>query len=243
MVARARAFADTRAPATSAVASATVMLLRDGADGLEVFMLRRHSAMATSAGRHVFPGGLVDAADYGVRTADEAFVIAAIRETFEETGVLMATSDMTTSSTEQLPDLEAERIALVAHQTTFDDVLARHNLTAELDALRPWSHWITPLYEPRRYDTRFFVARMRDGIDTREVADGEADQAAWVQPADALATADVLLMPPTEVTLRELDTYESAAAVWAAASQRRVTPILIAIDLDTIPPRFVIGSP
>ena len=214
------------------------MLLRDGADGLEVFMLRRHSAMATSAGRHVFPGGLVDAADYGNRTADEAFVIAAIRETFEETGVLMATSN-----TGQQLDLEAERIALVAHQTTFDDVLARHNLTAELDALRPWSHWITPLYEPRRYDTRFFVARVHDGIDTREVADGEADLAAWVRPADALATADVLLMPPTEVTLRELNTYESAAAVWAAASQRRVTPILIAIDLDTIPPHFVIGSP
>ena len=126
MVVRARAFADAGAPATEAVASATVMLLRDGADGLEVFMLRRHSAMATSAGRHVFPGGLVDAADYGGRTADEAFVIAAIRETFEETGVLMATSN-----TEQQPDLEAERIALVAHQTTFDDVLARHNLTPE----------------------------------------------------------------------------------------------------------------
>src|SRR5450755_1146177 len=238
MVARARAFADARAPATSAVASATVMLLRDGADGLEVFMLRRHSAMATSPGRHVFPGGLVDAADYGNRTADEAFVIAAIRETFEETGVLMATSN-----TGQQLDLEAERIALVAHQTTFDDVLARHNLTAELDALRPWSHWITPLYEPRRYDTRFFVARMRDGIDTREVADGEADQAAWMRPADALATADVLLMPPTAVTLRELNTYESAAAVWAAASQRQVRPILIAIDLDANPPCFVIGSP
>ena len=69
MVARARAFADAGAPATEAVASATVMLLRDGADGLEVFMLRRHSAMATSAGRHVFPGGLVDAADYGEVTA------------------------------------------------------------------------------------------------------------------------------------------------------------------------------
>jgi len=238
MVARARAFADARAPATSAVASATVMLLRDGDKGLEVFMLRRHSAMATSPGRHVFPGGLVDAADYGNRTADEVFVIAAIRETFEETGVLMATSN----TGEQL-DLESERIALVAHQTTFDDVLARHNLTAELDALRPWAHWITPLYEPRRYDTRFFVARVRDGIDTREIADGEADRAAWMRPADALATADILLMPPTEVTLRELDTYESAAAVWAAASQRRVAPILIAIDLDTIPPRFVIGSP
>ncbi len=122
-------------------------------------------------------------------------------------------------------------------------MLARHNLTPEVAALRPWSHWITPLYEPRRYDTRFFVARMRDGIDTREIADGEADYAAWLRPAEVLATPDVLLMPPTEVTLRELNTYESAAAVWAAASQRRVTPILIAIDLDAEPPHFVIGSP
>ena len=240
MLERARAFADAGEAATSAVASATVMLLRDGAHGLEVFMLRRHSAMATSAGRHVFPGGLVDAADYGDgdRTADEALVIAAIRETFEETGFLMATNDVA-----ELPDLEAERLALVAHQTTLDEVLARHNLTADYDALRPWSHWITPLYEPRRYDTRFFVARARDGIDTREIADGEADYAGWLRPADVLADADVRLMPPTDVTLRELNTYESAAEVWAAALQRPVTPILIAIDLDAVPPHFVIGSP
>src|SRR5437764_14067486 len=106
MLERARAFADAGESATAAVASATVMLLRDGAEGLEVFMLRRHSAMATSAGRHVFPGGLVDAADYGDgdRTADEALVIAAIRETFEETGFLLAVSDVP-----EALDLEAER--------------------------------------------------------------------------------------------------------------------------------------
>ena len=238
MLERARAFADAGESATAAVASATVMLLRDGAEGLEVFMLRRHSAMATSAGRHVFPGGLVDAADYGDRTADDAYVIAAIRETFEETGVLMATSEEA-----QLLDLEGERLALVAHETTLDEVLGRHNLTADYDALRPWSHWITPLYEPRRYDTRFFVARVRDGIDTREIADGEADYAAWLRPADVLANPDVRLMPPTDVTLRELNTYKFAADVWAAASQRPVTPILIAIDLDATPPHFVIGTP
>lgn len=227
-------------------------------------MIRRVSALTFAAGMHVFPGGVVDPSDYpaGVEPAavdaallnaavldaallNAALLNAAVRETFEETGVLLAGS-------EAQPDaelleaelLEAERLALIAHETSLVDVLARHRLSMRRDALRPWAHWITPDFEPRRYDTRFFVAVAPRGQDPRHVG-GEADAAGWVRPADALAAqraGEWLLLPPTETTLRELSPFTTADDAFAAAARRDVRPLCVSIDLDADPPVFVFGS-
>jgi 8-oxo-dGTP pyrophosphatase MutT (NUDIX family) len=228
LIERARAFQQSGQPTSPAKPSATVVLLRDGRTGLEVFMIRRLAAMAFAGGMHVFPGGVVD-------PADETPVVTAIRETFEECGVLLATGDPTDPTL-----LEADRLALIEHRATLADVLSRHSLTADTGCLRRWSRWITPDFEPRRYDTHFFVAITPPGQDARDMG-GESDAAEWVTPATALAAAqrqEWLLMPPTETTLRELLPYRSASEAFEAAAHRVVRPRLASIDLAADPPVF-----
>jgi len=229
LVERARAFQTANTPPVAPKPSATVILLRDNGDRLEVFLLRRHAAMDFAGGMHVFPGGTVD-------PSDESVEMTAIRETFEESGVLFAVGDP--------PDqalLEQDRLALVAHRTTLADVLARHRLTARPELLRLWSRWITPEFEPRRYDTHFFVALAPVGQHARDVG-GESDDAAWVTPRAALTNAERgewFLMPPTESTLRELLVHRSAGDVFAAAETRTPYVIQASVDLGADPPVFV----
>ena len=184
LVARARAYREAGGSPAPAKASATVILLRDGREQLEVFMLRRHLGMLFAGGMYVFPGGVVDAADYVGRNDEEAHVFAAIRETFEECGVLLASSPATDVSA-----LEADRVALIEHRATFDELLARHRAVAQPHLLRPWSRWVTPDFEPRRYDTHFYVAIAPALGDARFVG-GEADAAQWVAPELALAAQE-----------------------------------------------------
>jgi 8-oxo-dGTP pyrophosphatase MutT (NUDIX family) len=196
LVARARAFRDSGAPIAFAKPSATVVLLRDAPEGLEVFMLRRLATMAFGAGAHVFAGGVVDDVD---QSDDPASVLAnaAVRETFEETGVLL-----------------------------------------QAESMRPWSRWITPTFEPRRYDTIFYVALAPTDQVAHHVED-EADAGQWVSPRNALAAHNArewFLMPPTEATVRELMRYSSASDVLAAAVDRVLEPLLFTIDLDVEPP-------
>jgi 8-oxo-dGTP pyrophosphatase MutT (NUDIX family) len=236
LVARARSFSAAKIPPAPARPAATVILLRDTTEGLEVFLIRRHAAMSFAGGMYVFPGGVVDPADVVGRGIAEALVQAAIRETFEETGLLLATG-----SVDQPAALEADRLALIGHRTTLDEVVGRHGLVPRSDWLRAWSHWITPDFEPRRYDTWFYVALKPFDQDPREVG-GESDAALWATPANALAAqqrGEWLLMPPTEITLRGLSSYACATDAFAAAATRRIAPILPRIDLDAEPPRFV----
>jgi 8-oxo-dGTP pyrophosphatase MutT (NUDIX family) len=229
--------------------SATVVLLRDGADGLEAYLLRRVTSMAFAAGMHVFPGGSVDPRDESlpplcwagppaevwtqVLTAQQplarALVCAAVRETFEETGVLLASGPGADVLAEVADDSwEADRQALLDRSSSLAAMLTRRQLQLRADLLRPWAHWITPEIEPRRYDTRFFVAAMPAGQRTRDVG-GEADAVAWLRPRDALeaaAAGEVGLLPPTAFTLTELIGYDSVAAVLAAADARDVRPVL-----------------
>ena len=239
LVARARAYLESGGSPATAKGSATVILLRDGPQQLEVFMIRRHMGMLFAGGMYVFPGGVVDAADQVGRDDQQAHAFAAIRETFEECGVLLA------SSADLDPmKLEADRLALIEHRATFDEVLARHGVAAQPHLLRPWSRWITPDFEPRRYDTHFYVA-IAPAQDARFVG-GESDAAQWVAPelaVDAQENGDWLLMPPTEWTLRELATFTSAAEVFAAGSARDLTPVQVRIDLDSEPPRWVLIDP
>ena len=247
---RARALASGQLVPAPARDAATVALLRDAPGGHEVYLLRRVRGMAFAGGMHVFPGGSVDPADAGaddLRWAgppasawaadlrcDErlarALVCAAVRETFEESGVLLAGP----SPDEVLDDVstddwEAERTALEARQQSLSELLERRQLVLRADLLRPLAHWITPEVEPKRFDTRFFVARVPAGQTCRE-AGTEADRRLWIRPAEAVS-AGLTLMPPTLAALEDLAAH---ADVEASLAARR--------SLQTVLPRAVVDD-
>jgi 8-oxo-dGTP pyrophosphatase MutT (NUDIX family) len=228
-----------RIEAAPARDAATVVVLRDHPEhGLQAFMLRRVASMAFAAGAYVFPGGSVDPRDgeasigwagpsplkwgeaFGAdETVARELVCAAVRETFEETLVLLAgpAPDAVVDDTRG-DDWEADRQALLDRSQSFAQFLDRRGLVLRADLLRPWGHWITPEIEPKRYDTRFFVAAIPGGQRARDVST-EADRVAWVRPADAIERAqrgEWFLMPPTLATLSELSGYDTVADVLAA---------------------------
>ena len=194
--------------------AATVMLLRDTSEGLEVFMLRRHNAMAFAGGMYVFPGGRVDDAD---GTGDPAFVVAAIRECYEEAGILLAVDADGRMVDDGHPVL-AHRVGV--HDGTVDvqALVAEHGLRLATDQL-PWvAHWITPRGEAaRRFDTRFFMVASPTG-QTSHHDDTETVASMWVRPPDAVAdyaAGTLQLMPPTIWCLRELAKYATVAEAMA----------------------------
>jgi 8-oxo-dGTP pyrophosphatase MutT (NUDIX family) len=243
--------------------AATVVLLRDrsgddgpAGSGPEAYLLRRVATMAFAAGMFVFPGGSVDPRDEELPDAAWAgpmpaawavplscpeplarsLVCAAVRETFEESGVLLAgpTPDAVVPDTSG-EDWEADRLALLDRSLSLAELLQRRGLMLRADLLRAWAHWVTPEFEPRRYDTRFFVAAMPGAQRTRDVG-GESDRVIWLRPAAALsAHADgrLAMLPPTVVTLAEIAAYPSIAAVLEAGTARDVRPVL---------PKIVLGD-
>lgn len=220
--------------------AASVILIRAGAGagagGPEVFLLRRVRGMAFAGGMTVFPGGGVDSRDADASIAwtgpppewwasvfqcdvglARALVCAAVRETFEESGVLLAGADpgSVVADTSAYAD---ERRALVDRELSLAAFLARHDLVLRADLLRPWANWLTPREELRRYDTRFFLAELPAG----QRADGvttEADHAGWQRPADALddwRAGRRGLLPPTWMTLSDLADHDSVASAMGA---------------------------
>lgn len=210
--------------------AATVLLTRAGpGGGPQVFLLRRRLSMGFAAGAYAYPGGGVDPRDaaddalawagpdregwarqLGVPPADaQAIVCAAVRETFEETGVLLAGPDPATVAADTTgADWEADRAALAARELSLAALLARRSLLLRSDLLTARARWVTPEFEPRRYDTWFFSAALPPGQRTRN-ASTEADRTVWMAPADALAgyeRGDMIMMPPTVATLRQLAT-------------------------------------
>jgi hypothetical protein len=128
---------------------------------------------------------------------------------------------------------ECERAALVDRSLSFTDFLDRRGLVLRTDLLAFWAHWITPEFEPRRYDTRFFLARMPDGQLTRDVS-GEADRVAWMRPQDAVAGVDsaaMQMLPPTYLTLSELSMYATPADAIAAADTRVIATLMPTVDM------------
>ncbi|PSK99400.1 hypothetical protein CLV63_103124 [Murinocardiopsis flavida] len=228
--------------------AATVMLVRPAVPagpGVQVYLLRRVPTMEFAPGAFVFPGGRVDDrdADHAVRWSGpapdywarrfavpeplaRALVCAAVRETFEESGVLLAgPSAHEVVADTRGADWEADRAALIDRSLSFAEFLDRRGLVLRTDLLRPWSQWITPLVEPRRYDTRFFAAALPEGQQTRDVG-GEADRVAWLRPEDAVAgwdRSELRMLPPTVATLRELAACGSLEGVMAA--EREIIPI------------------
>ncbi|MFJ8625938.1 NUDIX hydrolase [Kitasatospora sp. NPDC093550] len=225
--------------------AATVVLLRDAADGPEAYLLRRRTSMAFAAGMYAYPGGGVDPRDAEVETGwagpppeewarrlgvDErtarAVVCAAVRETFEEAGVLLAGPDA--GSVAAPRDWSAERAALEAHELSFAAFLRDHGLVLRSDLLGGWARWITPEFEERRYDTWFFVAALPEG-QRAALEVGEADRVAWLSPAEAVRghrEGRFGMLPPTVTVLRELSPVRTAAEALAAAADRRLEPVL-----------------
>ncbi|WP_329119398.1 NUDIX hydrolase [Streptomyces sp. NBC_01465] len=245
---RIRALASGELTAVEPRRAATVMLLRDTPSGPAVHMLRRRASMAFAGGAYAYPGGGVDprdddrpvgwagpareawAARLGVDAASaQAIVLAAVRETYEEAGVLLAgpTADTVVDDLSG-EDWEADRAALVARDLSFADFLDRRELVLRSDLLGAWARWITPEFEPKRYDTWFFVAALPPGQRTRN-ASTEADRTVWTRPAEAAEGYDkgeLLMMPPTVATLRALQPYATAADALAGAAEQDMTPVL-----------------
>lgn len=222
--------------------AATVMLLRDGNDGMEVFMVVRHQGNDFAAGALVFPGGRVDPEDHDlaadtsvfpplsdVDAAAAALRVAAVRETFEECGVLLARArgEATLVSAARLRDIEtAHRAAMTRSERTFGAILAAENLVLAPETLVPFAHWITPERTPKRFDTHFFLAAAPS--DQIALHDGEETvDSVWISPGIALKEAKAgthKLVFPTQMNLQKLARHSiSVMAMDAARASRIVT--------------------
>ena len=234
--------------------ASTVMLLRDEGtpESLEIFLMRRHSAMDFVAGVMVFPGGGVDERDRGTGIAwygpeptwwaerlnvdvdlAEALVCAAARETFEESGVLFAgAADDSDILVDDASVYREQRAALANNSLSFADFLRDEKLVLRADLLRPWANWVTPKEErTRRYDTYFFVGAIPHG----QLADGEnteSDRAFWSTPQAALdefAEGRSFLLPPT---WSQLDSLNGRTVAEVLATERRIVAMEPSLSAD-----------
>jgi 8-oxo-dGTP pyrophosphatase MutT (NUDIX family) len=248
----ARSYAAGRVSPVDPNDAATVVLVRDRDRQVEAYLLRRHEEMAFAAGMYVFPGGVVDRRDsdpdlawVGPNDADwaerlrcdeptaRALVCAAVRETFEESGVLLAGPTGSSVVTDTTSDSwEVDRRRLVDRTLAFSDLLGARDLVLRTDLLAACGHWITPEFEPRRYDTRFFVAELPTGQRTRDVS-GESDRVVWMSPLAARAGVDagqMAMLPPTYATLAQISGVDRASAVVAAARDRGISTIMPGVE-------------
>jgi 8-oxo-dGTP pyrophosphatase MutT (NUDIX family) len=223
-------------------------VLRDAAAGLQIFMVRRHTGSAFMPGADVFPGGRVDDGDReapgdrwcegfaeaaahldDMRPHDAvAYHVAAVRELFEEAGILLARDRQ--GQFVRLDDAGLQ-VRFLRHRRDVHsgarllrEVIEAEDLRVALDALVPFAHWLTPPIDVRRFDTRFFVARMPSG-QTPAHDDTETTHSAWVTPADALdrcRRGETSLPVPTWITLRELEAFGTVDQVLAAVRGRRI---------------------
>jgi 8-oxo-dGTP pyrophosphatase MutT (NUDIX family) len=238
------------------IPASTVTLVRDSARGPEVLMMQRNLKSGFVPGAHVFPGGALDDADdapelralctglsddeaarlLGITRGGLAYWAAAIRESFEEAGVLVAYRDARQIIALDQPDLaerfRAHRHALNAGERDFIDIVQEEDLMLAADQLVYFSHWITPVSAPRRYDTRFFIAVAPPAQEPLH-DNHETISHLWVRPADALARHreqqfDMRL--PTVRTLEEFAAYDSVESLMKAMRNKR--------DIDANLPRI-----
>lgn len=237
--------------------AATIVLLRDGDDGLEVLLMRRNRNAGFVPGAYVFPGGRVDGADATPEVLDRldgltaelaeerlalpgakppaiAYYLAALREAFEETGILIGRrADGTPLATAASShDVDRVRDDVMEDRIAFGEALDRLACRVDGRSVEYLAHWITPLAEPRRYDTRFFAAHVTGDttpiVDPREMTD-----ALWVTPSAALDRYDAGSLPmvfPTIKTLEQLADYPDASTALqriGAAPVRTILPSLV----------------
>ena len=235
------------------VAADTMVPFAIGRD-IQVLMLKRTAAMKFAPGAYVFPGGSVDPADYGAEVGwhgpsaaefgtrlgasaevARALVCAAVRETFEESGVLLAGAPgggppaAPGPAGESAASWDADRMAVASGTLSLAELLSRRGLVLRADLLVPWARWITPEGEPRRFDARFFAAALPPG--QQAVGhEAEADHVAWLRPADAIDAAkagEMSLLPPTATTLNEFASAVAAGDGLAEilGARREIEPI------------------
>ena len=191
--------------------AATVVLLRPGPDGLEVLLTHRPASMAFAGDMHVFPGGAVDPSD-GDPGDPRAFEVAAVRELFEEAGVLLAEPRGTPPNP---VDVGVARQALLDMAHTIGEVAERLDVELRTDLLAPLSRWVTPPFVERRFDVRFFAAELPSGMEPSFVGD-EVVADRWLTPRAALAAmaaGEIGLWVPTAVTLQQLEHVETFAQI------------------------------
>lgn len=235
----------------------TVILVRDeGRKPFEVFLMRRHKNLKFMGGAYVFPGGGLDEEDCNTGlgayarglSAEEAkrklnepdisgetalgLFFAAVRETFEEAGILIAASpeagELNFNDTEAYNRFDKYRKKIYTQEMSLKDLAQKENLLFRFDLLMPYAHWITPEFRDKRFDTRFLLAQMprmqkpiHDSI--------EMTESLWLTPEEALEQKEskkILLMPPTLKTIQELSQFSSIDQLFAVISSRRIQPIL-----------------
>lgn len=233
--------------------AATLVLAREAADGIEVFMMRRAQATEFAGGAHVFPGGAVDPADcdehlaaycIGMDDAEAsrllklgrgglAYWIAAVRECFEEAGLLLACGEngevLALDDPETADKFAGLRKRLIAGELSFGELCRTHNLRLALDQLAYFSHWITGPGSPRRYDTRFFVA-VAPRAQSPSHDNSETVGHLWIRPAEALARhrrGNFKMLFPTIKTLEALARFADAQAVMEHARTPRPVPAML----------------
>jgi 8-oxo-dGTP pyrophosphatase MutT (NUDIX family) len=221
--------------------AATVVMLRDSETGMEVLLLKRHRSSGFVPGAYVFPGGRTDDADGNPQLVGYVtrlptinlplhFWFAAVREVFEEAGVLLALDAKRewAQDTTASPELEAWRLKLMNEEATLFDVVQHNHFMIDFSGIVYFAHWITPLAEPRRYDTHFFAVVIPAGRtvrpDPREMTD-----ALWLTPTEALRRFDAGKLPmvfPTVRTLKQLAPFQSTEAALDGLRARPVEPIM-----------------
>jgi 8-oxo-dGTP pyrophosphatase MutT (NUDIX family) len=221
--------------------ASTVVILRDGPVGIEVFMVVRHHQIDFASGALVFPGGKVDKEDSETAWSelasqappapDRSFFVAAGRETFEEAGLMLARK----RGTNEIVDADAAhrlvetyRAPLLKGETTFVDIVRREDLVLAADLMVPFAHWITPEVVPKRFDTHFFliaapVAQLgaHDG--------GESVESIWITPQQALSDAEAgsrTLVFATRMNLTKLARYATVAEAVVATRARPVVTVV-----------------
>ncbi len=213
--------------------AAALILLRGADTGIEVCMLRRVASSRFAPGAYVFPGG-------GIEEQDEVFSqmlegnknntakISAIRETFEEAGILAGASVSAYTFSAH------EREQLNNGETTFQQLIEQHGIDLNLQSITFYDHWITPEGAPVRFDTRFFIARA-DANQNVLHDDAETDESCWAKPADLLEQYDheeIKLMPVTHVQLLRLSRVESINDSIEQANQKSISPVLPVLNFN-----------
>lgn len=229
--------------------AATVLLLRESADGPEVFMVRRHHAMGFAGDALVFPGGRLDDADAaiadnlsicarvpGVETDGMALRVAALRETFEESGILLARRNGMVVTGRMALGFSEDRQSVARTAGGFAAFLARESLVLASDFLIPFAHWITPPIYPKRYDAMFFLAEPpRDQVGSHDGT--ESVDSLWIAPARALAAGDSGAFRIEFATRRNLEKLGRARTVAEAIAAARSGPIVTVLPTITEGPR------
>lgn len=231
--------------------AATVILVRETeGECFELFLMKRHGGNSFMAGAYVFPGGMLEHADLDSQLQEDildfegsaaellqepdlgeprarALFLCAARELFEETGVLLAVVNGLPAMG-NLPQLFSQRLPLQKGERQFSEFARSENLSFLPGRLIPYSRWITPVVEPKRFDTRFFLARLPQG-QTAEHDGVELVDSLWVTPAQALKRHDqgeLSLMPPTLKTIEELSEFDTLESLLDQARRERIFPIM-----------------